>query len=355
MIARKPVLLLLVVVSVMASGCSVVGRSAVAHPLRSVPGAAPAPGKTRGQGATSADLRLLVEPEAGYQVIDELIEGARRSVDLTMYELDDPVAERDLAAAAARGVDVRVILDAHLERIRNRPAYQYLRDHRVQVTWGPATTTYHQKTLTVDGDTSAIMTGNLVSYDYCDTRDFVVIDTIHADVVAITDTFDADFAHRQVVPPTGSGDLVWSPTNSQSTLLWVINHARHTLAVENEEMSSDRIVAALAAAAGRGVDVMVTMTADGTWDWAFDQLARDGVHVAVYPDTSGALYIHAKAIVADAGLPGAEAFVGSENFSTASLDHNRELGIVISVSGIVNSLAARVDADHDDAQTWASA
>jgi phosphatidylserine/phosphatidylglycerophosphate/cardiolipin synthase-like enzyme len=46
-------------------------------------------------------------------------------------------------------------------------------------------------------------------------------------------------------------------------------------------------------------------------------------------------YIHAKLIVAD----GARAFVGSQNLSTASLDSNRELGILISDPAILQVLA----------------
>ena len=187
--------------------------------------------------------------------------GAKSSIDLTMYELADQTAENDLAAAARRGVDVRVILDSHLERSSNTAAYDFLAAHRVHVTWAPSGTTYHQKTLTVDGRTSAIMTLNLVSEDYPGTRDFAVIDTGKADVAAIVTTFNADFAPRPVTPPDGS-DLVWSPTNSQAAILAVIDSARRTLAVENEEMDDPVITKALEAAAKRGVDVKITMTAE---------------------------------------------------------------------------------------------
>ena len=64
-------------------------------------------------------LRVLTEPAAGVGQIYQLITGARSSIDLTMYELADPTAEADLAADAARGVDVRVLLDQHLERPAN--------------------------------------------------------------------------------------------------------------------------------------------------------------------------------------------------------------------------------------------
>ena len=69
---------------------------------------------------------MLAEPGGGIEPIYQLITAAHSSVDLTMYELADPVAEADLAADSARGVDVRVLLDQHLEKSANTAAYSYL-------------------------------------------------------------------------------------------------------------------------------------------------------------------------------------------------------------------------------------
>ena len=274
-----------------------------------------------------------------------LITSARSSVDLSIYELADPVAEGDLAAAAARGVDVRVILDQDLERPANTAAYRYLAAHGVHVRWGPAGTIYHQKTLTIDHATSLIMTGNLVSRDYPGTRDFAVIDTGTADVAAIVATFDADFASRPVTPPDGT-DLVWSPTNAQASVLSVIDGAARTLAVEEEEMDDPAVTSALEAAAQRGVRVTITMTADPEWDQAFAELTRAGAHIRLYADSASVLYIHAKTIVADAGLPGQQVLVGSQNFSVASLDYNRELGILTRIPAVVSAIAATLASDY---------
>ncbi len=295
--------------------------------------------------AGSGTLRVLAEPQAGVGAIYQLINGARSSVDLTMYELVDQTAESDLAAAAKRGVDVRVLLDAHLEKSSNTAAYDYLAAHRVHVTWAPSGTTYHQKTLTVDGKTSVIMTLNLVSSDYPGTRDFAVIDTSRADVAAIVATFNADFAHKKITPPDGA-DLVWSPTNSQSAILAVINSATHTLAVENEEMDDSVVTKALEAAAKRGVDVKIVMTAQSEWDSAFSALVKAGAHVRTYKDSNSVLYIHAKAVVADAGFAGEQMFVGSENFSVASLRYNRELGIRTTNKSLISAVAAVLAADY---------
>jgi len=310
-----------------------------------------APAATAAAPPPATALSVLAEPQAGIRPIDQIITGARSSAELTMYELNDPTAEADLAADAARGVDVRVILDQHLEKSRNTAAYDYLTAHHVHVAWAPAGTTYHQKTLTTDNTTSVIMTLNLVTADYPGTRDFAVIDKTPADVTAIVATFNADYAGHAITPPDGA-DLVWSPTGAQPSILSVINGAATTLAVENEEMDDTAVTSALEHAAHRGVSVTLTMTADSDWDTALRELAAAGVHIRLYPDDSHALYIHAKAIVADAGHPDQRVLVGSENFSVASLDYNRELGLVTATPAVVAAINAALASDYAGATAY---
>ena len=320
-------------------------------------GSAPGNGSVPSGAVTASGgaLTVLAEPSAGLSRVYALISGARSSVDLTMYELNDQTAEADLIAAAHRGADVRVILDKHLEGQRNQATYSYLRAHHVHVAWAPAGVTYHQKTLTVDDKTSVVMTLNMVSSDYAGTRDFAVIDTSHADVAAIVATFNADFSGRgtSFTPPDGA-DLVWSPTNSQSVMLSVIKGARHTLAIENEEMGDSTITSALVSAARRGVDVKIIMTRQSSWAAAFRKLVRAGAHVSTYANSSSVIYIHAKAIVADSGLSDQRVVVGSENFSAASLRHNRELGIVTTQHAVVAAISAVLAADFAGATPQAA-
>jgi phosphatidylserine/phosphatidylglycerophosphate/cardiolipin synthase-like enzyme len=303
--------------------------------------------------AGSGALTVLSEPQAGFSAIYKLISGAKKSVELTMYELADTTAESDLAADAKRGVDVRVILDSHLEKSRNTAAYDYLEARKVHVTWAPSGTTYHQKTLTVDGKTSVVMTLNLTSEYYSTTRDFAVFDTSKADIAAIVATFNADFAHKKITPPDGA-DLVWSPTNSQAAILAVIDAAKKTLSVENEEMDDSVITHALEADAKRGVDVRITMTADSEWDSAFRALVKAGAHVRTYKDSDDVLYIHAKAVVADAGRSDEQLFVGSENFSAASLRENRELGLRTTNKAVISAISAVLGDDYSGATTYSS-
>jgi phosphatidylserine/phosphatidylglycerophosphate/cardiolipin synthase-like enzyme len=122
--------------------------------------------------------------------------------------------------------------------------------------------------------------------------------------------------------------------------------------VEDEEMDDPAVTAALAAAARRGVHVTITMTADRDWDQAFTELARAGAHIRLYPDNASALYIHAKAIVADAGRSGQRVLVGSQNFSVASLGYNRELGLLIGNARIVAAISATLARDYAGAAAY---
>lgn len=295
-------------------------------------------------------LSLLVEPEQGVAPIDALLASARHSVDLTMYELVDPQVAHTLESAATRGVAVRVILDANREKSANLPAYNELRAHGVHVVWADKRyAATHEKAVVIDGTVAAVMSLNLTSRYYTDTRDFAVLDRQAADVQAIEQVFDADYRHAKTATPAGN-DLVWSP-GAQQVLLTLIGSATSTLLVENEEMALPAVTTALERAAQRGVQVSVVMTRQDDWATAFDKLANARVDVRTY-SPSASLYIHAKAIVVDAGTAGQKAFIGSQNFSAASLDHNRELGLLTADPQLVDALATTIKADAASASRW---
>jgi cardiolipin synthase A/B len=288
----------------------------------------------------------MVEPQAGTAPIYDFMSSARQSLDMTMYELSDATAEQILIADHRRGVRVRVLLDHDYSGGSvNQAAYATLSSAGVPVAWANDSEIFHQKTITIDGDESAIMTGNLTPQYYATTRDFVVMDSQPPDVSAIESVFATDWSGAAPSPGGPGIDLVWSP-GSESQLAAAIGSAAHSVVVENEEMDSTSIERALESDAERGVAVTVVMTADSDWATAFSELESDGVHVVLYPNTSSALYIHAKVIDVDS----AKAFVGSENFSTASLDYNRELGLLTSSGSVLGPLNSALSSDISNGQ-----
>jgi cardiolipin synthase A/B len=290
---------------------------------------------------------LWVEPSSGYGFVDAAIASASRSIVLSIYELKDASVEQSLIAAARRGVNVRVLLNAaYLGRSENAAAYATLSTSRVKVAWAPSDQIFHAKYFVVDASRAYIGTGNLVPADYANTRDFWVEDTNPPDVRAITQTFSADFSGNSGAGVSSHG-LVWSP-GSTASLVGLIGSARHQLLVENEEMNNYAIESALANAAHRGVNVKIVMTQDSSWTNALSQLAAAGVHVSLL--SSSQVYIHAKAICADCTNTSGVLFLGSENFSTSSLSYNRELGVITTGMATIHSVAAALAHDYAQGQ-----
>jgi phosphatidylserine/phosphatidylglycerophosphate/cardiolipin synthase-like enzyme len=259
-----------------------------------------------------------------------------------MYELADDRFEQALAAAAGRGVRVRVLLD--FGHRSDEQAARYLTAHGVSVRYGPRDVTVHQKTLTADGDASEVMTLNLESEDYDSTRDFALLDCARGDVAAIEATFTADWDGHTAgyKPGAGTGDLVWSP-DARPALLRVIDGARRTLDVYAQEMDDDDVTDALCHAARSGVRVAVVMTFADQWRDALARLRGCGAAItALRADATP--YVHAKAIIADGRL----ALVGSQNLSRASLDYSRELSLLVSRRAVVTRLESEFARDRHD-------
>lgn len=296
-----------------------------------------------GPAHATGTFTAYVFPDQSHSVVYDLINSATKSVDVTMYELRDTTAVNALIARQRAGVPVRVVLDGAHTSV-NGSAYSALRAAGVGVTYSSTAFVYtHQKTVTVDGAKALIMTGNLDSTYYANDRDYAVLDTDVNDVAAIEKVFAADYAKTSITPPDGD-NLVWSPTDSQSRLLALINGAQTSLDLEQLEFGDTALVDAVAAAAGRGVTVRVVGMNPSSYGSSFDQVVAAGGRVVTYSSTSG-LYVHAKAIVADYGTASAKVFAGSENFSDNSLNHNRELGLIVTDAGVLSTIENTVAND----------
>lgn len=275
--------------------------------------------------------------------IYSFIKSATKTLDMTMYELSDSTVVSDLEALEKAGVTVRVILDRE-ETSTNASAYKSLKAAGVGVVYSsPAFTYTHQKTITVDGKESLILTGNLTSKYYTTSRDYGVFDNDAKDVAAIEKVFNADYPHSSITP--GDGDnLLWSPTDSEDHLLSVIDNARSSLDIEEEEFSDSAVIDAIANAAANGVTVRVVLEDPSDYSSEVSKVKAAGATVVGYSSSTG-FYIHAKAIVADYGLSTQTVEAGSMNLTSNSLGNNRELGIILSDSGVATVIETAFNSD----------
>jgi len=315
-----------------------------------------------GTGTAERITRALYsfpEPDASITPLYALVNGAQKTIDMTMYYLVDPIFSADLVAACNRRVTVRVILDTREEGSNNAAAFTQLNSvANCSAVWAnKAFAATHNKSFIVDGSQVAIMSINLHTLWYSHWRDFVLLENDPLDIAAIQPTFNADYAagttaagvsgasDYKYVPGAGDNDLIWSPTTADTDMVGLITNAKSTLLVENEYMSAPDIVSALEAACQRGVQVHIAMTDFSSFSTEFAALKAAGCGVYLYPD-SGGFYVHTKAVVADYGLSTQNAYMGSINYYTQSLSHNRELGIYLSDPEAVKLLNDTMAADY---------
>jgi len=312
-------------------------------------------------------------PDANVAQLYSLINAATKTVDMTMYALEDTTFSGDLVALCKNGIKVRVILDINDEQSGNTPAYNQLNAQtNCSAVWAnTAFEATHEKSFVIDFGLStqkaAIMSLNLQSSYYSTTRDFALIENDPADIASIEATFNADYAAGtpssgtqgtsdfSYVPTYGNNqDLIWSPTNAQTAMVNIIANAKSTLVIENEEMASSAsyIISALETACHNGVQVHIAMVDQSDYEANFTALVAAGCGVHTVLDTTNGFYIHAKAVVADFGLSTQNVYMGSINYSNASMNNNRELGIYITDTPSVTLLNTTMTSDYNNATPW---
>ena len=137
-----------------------------------------------------------------------------------------------------------------------------------------------------------------------------------------------------------TGPLLMSPVTMRPGLEALIGSATTTLDFEVEELSDPALATDLCNCASKHVTVrglLSTRKPSTPGQKALDQLKTCGVAMG----SLASPYIHAKAIVVD----GVRAYIGSANFSTTSLDHNRELGLVTTDPTAIFAIDASLTAD----------
>ena len=265
----------------------------------------------------------FVGPEGLRMRLVNLFDGARTSLDATSYLLDDNALIQALAGASERGVRVRVLLDP--DQAVNTGSSAQLRARGVDVRFASRMFEhFHSKTLVIDGELGVVMSANLNGYSMQSERNHGVLLRDPEDVADLAALFELDFNDGGAAPELSCTRLVYAPNNARSRMEALVESARTTLEVQHLSFSDVAMRNALMARAAAGVGVRVLL-ADPDWITgnasAASALRGAGLEVRFLRSLDN----HAKLLLVD----GSVAMIGSENLSSTSLDHNREVGVLV--------------------------
>lgn len=303
--------------------------------------------------AKAGSVQLFPMPQSGATPIVQALQGARRSVDLSVYVCTQPEVEAALTAAARRGVTVRVMLEPKAVGMADAYANAQKALSAPGLTLKPTPPQFdaaqdvdHAKFMIIDGQKLLFGTGNLTGSglggDGKQThRDFWVEDTRPQSVSEAESLFNADWNREPSNATQPFAHLVVSPNNARDSLTKLITGAHTRLYVYNQEFLDPSIISLLIAAKKRKVDVRVLAAYAMPGEADKNQPALQQFTAAGIPAKELArYYVHAKVIIADD-----QAFVGSQNFSKAALQSNRELGGIFDAPEFVQQLVQTFQGD----------
>ena len=282
-------------------------------------------------------------PETGSSIIVKAIDSAKNSVRLKMYLFTSDAVRDALIAAAKRGVDVRILmeLNPYGGTTTNVDLFNAVKGTPVKMKWSSFDFRFtHEKSLVIDDQIAFIMTHNITSSSFNANREYGVIVSRAEDVAEIIKVYEADW--EKIPIDLKNPRLVWSPINARQKWIELIDSAKISIEIEQNEWIAPEIVNRVVEAAKRGVKVRAIFSprdpiSEDDAEPYREQVRQAGGQVKYIDDP----YIHAKMFLVD----GQRAFVGSVNVSDNSLQNNRELGIIFDQSDAVQLIRQTFEKD----------
>lgn len=263
-------------------------------------------------------MHLYIEPRDGSQPIVQIIEQARRSVELNVYILSDNRVLAALRKAHDRGVKVRIILDRAPHGMglwQVVDEYKRITDMGITVHGTPQRFAYDRADYICNAKTCAIGTADYTAAGFNRNREYIIRFSNPDMVQAAREVFAADWHNK----PAGNAPrkyLVLSPGSAWRMVRLIDQPGK--LDMEQDDISDTGPVIRAMERKGRDMRLILPWSARRHDARKIRALRHAGVQVRYM---SG-VYMHAKMIAGDE-----QGYIGSINITHASLYHNREVGI----------------------------
>jgi cardiolipin synthase A/B len=280
-----------------------------------------------------------------FTLIGDLITSSQRRVLVEVYELGRAGLIRSLASRRAAGVDVRVITDPTVAA--SRQAAQWLDRLGVAERAYPVDDGRHQidhvKLLIADGE--AVVGGMNWGAHSDRNHDYVLETRIPSEIGRLVQIFEQDWAlsggrPRPLAATTGEIAQTTPGEQIRTMLDFALRAASHQVLAEVFTLTDPEVIAELARAHTRGLDVRVLLDPNQPYNRrGYDVLKASGVEVRWYPIPRGAL-LHAKIGLFDGVL-----ILGSANWTLSGLGVNHELDIETQDPHAVAAYGSRFNSD----------
>ncbi len=271
------------------------------------------------------------------------IDASEEKVYLEVYIFTEKRLRKAIIDAHKRWVDVKVILEKNVYKAPslNTQAFKDLQKAWVSVVYSNSQNyaLNHTKMMIVD-DEVILSTGNYSYSTFRYNREFFLILENKILQKVFLDIFSADFVwdKKNIEHP----NLILSPFSSREKLQYLLKNAQKSIKIYAHNFSDTEVIDILFQKQKENIDIKmifpdlkkVSSNEDEIW-----KLRKEKIPLVLVWKPE----IHAKSILIDDKY----LYIGSVNFSSYSIDKNREIGLLINNQDIISKF---LDIFQDDFQ-----
>ena len=270
------------------------------------------------------------------------IDWAKDKVYVEVYMLTETRIKAALIKAKNRWVDVKVVLEhsPYLAVTLNQKHFNELQGKWVDIVWSnPKNYALNHSKIMIIDDELILSTGNFTYSTFAHNRDLFLFSRDQKIVGIFTEIFLKDYAWEefQIYDDT----IILSPYSSRTKLTKMIEGAQNSIKIYAQYLKDEKLFSVIKKQAEQWIKVEIILSKNG-----YRQYSEDNNICEKWEDIQCKQYIHknlqitaidssdkmhSKAILIDDMY----LFIGSINFSTSSLDQNREMWILLKNEEIV--------------------
>ena len=258
--------------------------------------------------------RLVLAPAERREAVLQLMRSAERGLLLSMFRCDDFRIIDEVAAAARRGVHVRVLITQRArgwrDRLKDLTALLQSLGADVRPYESPVMK-YHAKYIVADDSRALVTSLNFTRKCFESTCDFMVLSDDPDVVSGLKTLFETDCRTPVGRLPDITRRLIIGPEHSRRRLTEMLSAARGSVRIVDHRLTDPQILALLTEKERKNIPV---------------QVIGNGL--------IGGLICHGRMILIDEKT----AIIGSIHLSPPSLDARREVAIVIEDPSLVAQL-----------------
>lgn len=275
---------------------------------------------------------LLISPDHSRTKWSSLLGSAHSFLHIRMYNITHIESRALIKTLAKNGVKVQMILEDNKygPDEGNKPRWWWIQirnDDKLHTNF------VHAKTFVSD-HFFIIQTANLTNSAFNDQREYYILWQDLSVVGNLKTLFEKDREWDRIAPDDIHPNVLFCPIDCRHKITTLINSATKSIWIQNQYLDDSEIIWLLEGK--KNLDIRINLPKDEKNTSKPSSFLSESIKLL------GSPRIHSKALLIDHRF----LVISSINLSSNSMDNNREIGIIITDSHLINQFIKQFDSDR---------